>query len=181
MNRCRAAGVVAAIAVGWASPASAANPPPEQTTLIKKLFGPSTPKPAGPTVRSGPVTPKRPITVSGSLPPKVLADALQAEQEAYLRRVSVCTELRRVALERGDEALLRQADELERQFGTLYNSRVAALGVARTKAPLPEPTARSFENSTDVTLAAKQLVPPAAPVPGTTTAAARIKPREVAP
>ena len=38
--------------------------------------------------------------------------------------------------------MVRQADELERQFGALYNARVAALGVSRTKAPLPEPTVR---------------------------------------
>src|SRR5262245_18684121 len=105
----------------------AANPPATKSTLFKKLFGPSDPKPNGPTVRQ----PGRPLTVSGPLPSDQLAEALRAEQDAYLRRVSVCTELRRIAVEQGDDITVRQADELERQFGALYSARVAALGVTR--------------------------------------------------
>ena len=116
------------------------------------------------------------------LPPDQLADALRAEQEAYLRRVSVCTEVRRIAIERHDDAMVRQADELERQVGALYNARVAALGVARMKAPLPEPSVASrgpIESSTllgesaSMQLAGARLEAPPAPVPGTTTAQVR--------
>lgn len=187
MNRFRVWGLSAALAVGAgvgiSGPVAAAEPlpPAEKPSLIKKLFG-STPKKPGPTV-----TPQRPVTISAPLPPDQLAEALRAEQDAYLRRVSVCTELRRIAIERGDEALARQADELERQSGALYNARVAALGVSKTKSPLPEPTVASRRSVLDLDtmpgdptstkMAANKLVAPAAPVPGTTTAQVReVKP-----
>jgi len=177
MNRLRLWGLSAAVAAGVGGPAVAADPPaspPEQSTLMKKLFGPSQPKP-GPTVRSGVPT------ISGQLPPAVLADALRAEQDAYLRRVSVCTELRRVAVERGDDTLAKQADELERQAAALYNARVASLGVSRVKSPLPDPSGGpglvSFDMPSSPEAAAKKLTAPASPVPGTTTARVReVKP-----
>jgi len=171
-----------ALVAGWQSQAIAAEPPPERTTLMSKLFGPSRPKPPGPTVRN----PQRPLTISAPLPPDQLAEALRAEQDAYLRRASVCTELRRIATERHDDSLIREADELERKFGALYNARVAALGVAKTKAPLPEPSIARRDPVEDLLpisqtasakIAARQLEPPAAPVPGTTTAQVReVKP-----
>jgi hypothetical protein len=182
MKRIRVFGLTIALAAGWGGPALAAEPPPERTTLMAKLFGPSKPKQSGPTVRD----PQRPLTISMPLPPDQLAEALRAEQEAYLRRVSVCTELRRIAVERGDDAMAHQADELERQVGALYNARVAALGVARTKAPLPEPSIASrgpvdgptlLSESASAKIAARQLEAPPAPVPGTTTAQVReVKP-----
>jgi len=156
-----------ALAAASGSSAIAANPPPEKSTLFNKLFGPPKPRPNGPTVR----TPGRPLTISAPLPAEQLAEALRAEQDAYLRRVSVCTELRRVALERGDDAMVRQADELERQFGALYSARVAALGVTRAKAPLPEPS--SMGESLTARSAANRLLAPSQPEPGTTTAQVR--------
>jgi hypothetical protein len=174
MNRIRVWGLSAALAVGMAGSAVAADPPAEKPSLMKRMFGPSPKKP-------GPTVPQRPITISAPLPPDQLAEALRAEQDAYLRRVSVCTELRRVAVERGDEPLARQADELERQAGAVYNARVAALGVSKTKSPLPEPTVASGDMRRDPITgrtAADRLLAPAAPVPGTTTAQL---PREVKP
>ena len=156
-----------ALAAASESAATAASPPPEKSTLFKKLFGPSKPRPNGPTVR----TPGRPLIISAPLPAEQLAEALRAEQDAYLRRVSVCTELRRVALERGDDAMVRQADDLERQFGALYSARVAALGVTRARAPLPEPS--SMGESIAARSAANRLLAPGEPVPGTTTAQVR--------
>lgn len=186
MNRFRVWGLTAlavGAGVGISGPLAAAEPPAttEKPSLIKKLFGSGTPKKPGPTVT------QRPITISAPLPPDQLAEALRAEQDAYLRRVSVCTELRRIAIERGDETLARQADEVERQSGALYNARVAALGVSKTKSPLPEPTVASRRgildidtpsgDPTSIKMAANKLVAPAAPVPGTTTAQVReVKP-----
>jgi hypothetical protein len=150
----------------------------EQTTLVNKIssmFGPRKPKPAGPSALP---------PVQAPLTPEVKADALRAEQDAYLRRVSVCTELRRVAMERGDDALARQADELERQAGALYNARVAGLGVSRVKAPLPETTtalnefdALGFPPDQSATAKANRLTAPAAPIPANAT----VQVREVAP
>jgi len=163
MKPIRATALAMALAAIVADQANAAGSPPEKSTLFKKLFGPSSPKPNGPTVR--------PMTVSAPLPAEQLAEALRAEQDAYLRRVSVCTELRRVAVERGDDATVRQADDLERQFGALYSARVAALGVTRAKAPLPEPSSTSDAMATRT--AANRLLAPPSPVPGMTTAQVR--------
>ena len=161
MIRFRAWGLSAAIAAGAGAPAVAADTPGapvrQQTTVYNKLFGKPKPKaPAGP----GPVAGARPPVVSGPLPEDIQRDAFRAEYEAYLRRLDVCTELRRVALERNDEALQRQVDELERQAAALYNQRVAALGVPKVKAPLPEPTPAD-----DPRIAARRLTAPAPPVP----------------
>jgi len=182
MKRIHVLGLAVAVAAAWESQATAAEPAPERTTLAAKLFGPSKPKPVGPTVR----TPQRPLTINTPLPPDQLAEALSAEQEAFLRRVSVCTELRRIAVNRHDDAMVRQVDELERQFSALYNARVASLGVTRAKAPLPEPSVAGRdpldpEPSTGVSTSAKVIAQrfeaPARPVPGTTTAQVReVKP-----
>jgi hypothetical protein len=177
MNRFRVWGLSAALTAGLGGPVAAADPPApgEPTTLANKLFGPKQPK-------AGPATPQRPPTVTAPLSPAVLAEALRAEQDAYLRRVSVCTELRRVAVERGDESLVRQADELERQTAALYNARVAALGVSRVKSSLPDPSAVPPDGGPPAPdpigrAAASRLVAPAAPVPGSTTAQVReVKP-----
>lgn len=177
MNRLRLWALSAAVTagVGGSAVAGPPAPPPEKMTLAKKLFGPPAPKPPGPTVRSG--TP----TVTAPLPASELADALRAEQDAYLRRVSVCTELRRVAMERGDDSLARQADELERQAAALYNARVAGLGVSRVKAPLPDPSTGpalvKFDRPSSPEAAARRLTAPTAPVPATDTAQVReVKP-----
>ena len=175
MNRFRVWGLSTALAVGLGGPVVAADPPAEKPSMMEKLFGQSRAKEPGPKV-----APQRPVTITAPLPPDIVKEALRAEQEAYLRRVSVCTELRRIAVERDDKALIRQADELERQTGAIYNARVAALGVSRTKAPLPEPTLASLAPSRDsasAKLAANKLTAPAPPVAGTTTAQIReVKP-----
>ncbi len=106
-----------------------------QTTLMDKFLSLTTPKRTGPTVASDP---QRAMSITAPLPPEVVADAVRAEQDAYLRRVSICTELRRVAAQQGNDTLTRQADELERQAAALYNLRVTRLGVSYAKAPLPE-------------------------------------------
>jgi hypothetical protein len=182
MNRFRVWGLSTALAVGVGGPVVAADPPAppapgEQTTLMSKLFGPRPPKPTG---SAGPLGV---VTITAPLPADVLAEALRAERDAYLRRMSVCTELRRIAVERGDDALVRQTDELERQAGALYNARVAALGVPRTKSPLPEPTAPYTTIATtpgemsSARMSADKLVAPAAPIPASATAQVReVKP-----
>ncbi len=187
MKRLPVLGLAALVAGGSAAVAAPPaalpppSPPPEKGTLMGKLFGPKPTKSepsgkAGGASAAGVRTPSRPPTITEPLKPEVLADALRAEQEAYLRRVSVCTELRRVALERNDDSLARQADELERQAAALYNARVAGLGVARVKAPLPDPVAGRnplfgpLDEPASPAERARRLTAPASPVPGTTTA-----------
>jgi hypothetical protein len=168
-------GLAAALAAGG-GPAAAAeppSPPPGPGTLAGKLFGPKPPKRPGPAERTGPVT------VTAPLKPEVLADAWKAERDAQLRRLSVCTELRRVAFERGDEALARQVDELERQVVAVYNARVAGLGVSRSKVPLPDTSsfvAEPLPIPDNLTAKANALIAPAAPIPGTTAEVREVKP-----
>ena len=180
MHRFRAWGLAAALAVGAGAPAAAADPsarPP--TTLFAKLFGPSKPK-NGPVAR-GSSQSLRPPTVTAPLPPEVLTAAFQAEQEALIRRMDVCVKLRQAAMEANDEPLMRQVDDLERQATTLYNARVAALGVPKVKAPAPNRPDLAAFMEYDVTgigtkAAAARLTAPAAPVaadPAIRTADAR--------
>ncbi len=184
MSRFRAWGVAAALAAGAATPAVAADPPTATTDArpwYKKMFS-AAPKPAGPTVRSGPVA----AVPSAPLTPEVVADAVKAEYVAWERRMSVCLKLREAAIARNDDALLRQVDELERQANAIYQQRVSALGVPKVKAPLPAAAGTGFaasfdlapEKSVDPKAAAAKLVAPAAPVPVSGTAEL---PREVKP
>ena len=184
MSRFRTWGVAAALAAGAAAPAAAADPPTATTDArpwYKKMFT-SAPKPAGPTVRSGPVA----AVPSTPLAPEVVADAVKAEYVAWERRMSVCLKLREAAGARNDDALLRQVDELERQANAIYQQRVAALGVPKVKSPLPATPGTGFaasfdlmpEKPVDPKVAAAALVAPAAPVPVSGSAEL---PREVKP
>jgi hypothetical protein len=177
MNRFRVWGLSAALAAGVGGLAVAADPnmQPGQTTLVQSmqnLFTPRPPKPLGPSAQTTPLTVTAPLTRA------VLTQACQAETDAYLRRISVCDELRRVADEKGDPALNRQADELQRQAEALYNARTAALGLPTVKAPVSESTrVMRLEEPSTPQVAANRLIAPVAPVPAETTAEVReVKP-----
>lgn len=78
----------------------------------------------------------------------------------------VCLKLRQVAVESNDEQLIRQVDELERQATVLYNTRVAALGVPKVKAPLPEsPSAAALDKQLGKGVAVTPLSAPTTPIP----------------
>ncbi|MBX9578831.1 MAG: hypothetical protein K2X87_00860, partial [Gemmataceae bacterium] len=116
---------------------------------------------------------RRVPTVTAPLPAEVVAASLKAEQDAWDRRMAVCLKLRQAAIDGNDDALLRQVDELERQAAALYAARTAALGVPRTKAPLPESAAALLDRQLGTGVAVTPLSAPAAPVPATPTDAAR--------
>ena len=164
MHRLRAWGLSAVLA-GVGTPALAADPPPPNT-LANKLFGPKKPKPAGPTVGSAPVAAMKPPAASATLAPDTLAAAVQAEQEAWSRRMDVILNLRKVAFDTNNDALGKQADDLERQATALYNARVAALGAPKVKAPLPE-AALDRQLGTGVAVNPLTVLPAAAPATGT--------------
>lgn len=178
MHRFRAWGLATAASLavsatlGTGAATAADTKPTDDRPWYKRMFGgaPAKPQPAvGPVARSGPVMPARPAVVTAPLPTEVMADALRAEQEAYLRRLSVCSELRRVAAETNNDGLARQADDIERQAGSLYNQRVAALGVPKVRSPLPEPSPFAVEDPVSPKTAAARLTAPAAPTPATGT------------
>jgi hypothetical protein len=178
MNRLWVYGLGAATVacVGWQAMAADPNMAPGQTTLVQSVQNLFTPKPPKPTL--GPSAQTAPLTITAPLTPAVLSKCLQAEQDAYLRRISVCDALRLLADEKGDQALTRQADELERQAKSLYEARVAALGIPKTRVPLNEPaTAMRLEEPATPQAAANRLIAPSSPLPSASTAEIReVKP-----
>src|SRR5436190_6912370 len=140
MNRFRAWGVAAALGVlaGATAPAVAADTPDDARPWYKKMFfsAPAGPK-VGPVARSGPVAAAPNRAPTATLTPDAVAAAVKAEYVAWERRMSVCLKLREAAVERNDNELMRQVDELERQANAIYQQRVSALGVPKVKAPLP--------------------------------------------
>jgi hypothetical protein len=197
MSRFRAWGVAAALAVGAGAPAVAADEsgattgtrPQDTRPWYKRMF--SAPKPAAP-AEPGPrvgatVAPPGQAPLGRPLSAEAVGAALQAERDAYLRRLNVCVELRKAAQARNDEALMRQVDEIERQAEAVYKKRASALGVSTSvRAPLPNAGAGfaasldlAPEKPVDPKAAAARLVAPAAPVPVSGAATAEI--REVNP
>lgn len=153
----------AALALGAGVAAFAADPPAPRSG-VRAVGG--APKTAS-------------VTPPGALPADTLQAAVKAEYEAWERRVSVCLKLRQVALERADDALMRQADELEQRANAIYQARVSALGVPKVKAPLPTAAALDLapEKPLDPKGAAAKLAAPDAPVPVSETAEVReVKP-----
>lgn len=90
-------------------------------------------------------TPARPPLAIAPLEPAVLAEALRAEQDAWDRRLEVCHRLRVVGNGANDEALLRQANDLEKQATALYHSRAARLGVKPPLRGKPEAAAAASD------------------------------------
>ena len=127
-----ALGIAAAAQVAVAADPPPAEKPAESRLLLSRMnpFGSST------TGKPAPA-PGRPAPAVGPLAPDVMIASLQAEQDAYARRLDVCTELRRVAVATKDDKLGMKADELERLAEQTYNTRIAKLGVkSQHRAPI---------------------------------------------
>lgn len=167
MHRLRAWGLSAALAVAAGAAAQASDPPRpaptgRPTTVYDRFFN----KPKTPPADAK--TSLRPTTGAPVLPPGVLAGALSEERDAWNRRMAVCLKVRETAEARGDERLLRQVEDMERQATELYHARAAALGVARTR------PADVLDRELGTGVAASPLTAPAPPTPaGPATAAAR--------
>jgi hypothetical protein len=110
---------VACSSSAWGAPP--AQQPPSRSWFSRMLGKPEPP-------------PEKPV-ITAPLTGAALAEAVEAEKQAWTRRMQVCTELRTVAMARKDDALLRQIDELERQASIMYNQRTTALGVKQHAAP----------------------------------------------
>jgi hypothetical protein len=113
----------------WAQPPSmgrGAGPgsSPDKT-LFGKLFGKKEPPPT--------ITPK----IS---PREQAAQTILQEQQALLEHLAVCTRLREIAEETGNESVNRKADELEEMAYEIYNKRIAHLPGARDASKIPDET-----------------------------------------
>lgn len=119
------------LALGVASASSAvraADPPASKPAEARSLASRLNPFGGADTGKPAPA-PGRPAPSVGPLAPDVMIQSLQAEQDAYARRLDICTELRRVAVSTKDDKLGVKADELERLAEQTYNQRIAKLGV----------------------------------------------------
>lgn len=71
---------------------------------------------------------------SAAMKPNPVEDAAHhraREQETLLRRLAVCDQLRTVAARKQDDALMRQADELDERVWENYTRRIAHLPVGK--------------------------------------------------
>lgn len=121
--------------VAWGALAHAAEPTPPAKAETPSWYSRFTPTlPGDKSADKKPdAAPVQPLVAVAPLEPAALAEALKAEQDAWGRRLEVCLKLRVIGNDANDEALLKQANDLEKQATALYHSRVARLGV---KAPL---------------------------------------------
>jgi hypothetical protein len=98
--------------------------------------------------------------------PKPAAQASRAasergqEQAALLRRLAVCDQLKLIAYQTKDDALLHRAEQLEDRAQSLYNQRIAHLPASKAVVPPNNPSteksARSV-NAPDNTLRSTSL------------------------
>lgn len=113
---------------GLAGPAFAADPPAEESTSVpwyRWLFLGERSKPAAdkPTPAAGGTTP----TAAPAMSKEALAKKWADEQKLYVERLQAITKIKQVALEQGDEGMLKKAEELEAQAEELYKLRTAKL------------------------------------------------------
>jgi hypothetical protein len=131
MRRFGAWGISLALLSALCVPAGGAEPPlpvPEvrssdvglSVPWYRRLFG-GTQKPKTQIVPVSPQAGRR----------EAAAKTLSEEQAVYLQRLAVCTRLREIALLSGDDGLVTQADDLEKQATELYHKKVAHLPGSR--------------------------------------------------
>jgi hypothetical protein len=119
------------LVLALAAPALAADPPAEESTSIpwyRWLFlgersKPAPEKPPTAAVRDKPPAAATPSISSREAATKMIAD----EQKIYLERLKAITQIKRIALEQGDEAMIRKAEELEAKAEEVYKLRMAKL------------------------------------------------------
>lgn len=132
MHRFAAWGLSAALAGAAAPLAVAADSPPGKPWYSRVFGGSSAAAESPPAAKTFAELPARSIAYA-PLDPDTLTQALKAEQEAWGRRVEVCTKLREIAAQQNDDELYRQATDLELQATALYDARVSRLGVKSPK------------------------------------------------
>lgn len=121
------------LGLGLAAPALADDPPDDGESRSGLNFHwaswmQDNARPA-PKKRTPPPDKSKSATAPTPAPPKkpTAVDRANAEEKVFFRRLGVCDELRRVAIETHDEALERQVDQLERRAWALYNLHAVRL------------------------------------------------------
>jgi hypothetical protein len=150
MRRVGSWGLTAALIVGLGGavvtaggPDSDAKAPPKG--IFSSWFG-DKPKPPA-------KTDKKPVEVKPDMMPNapdLTAGEQKRQMEAFMRRMAVCDRLRQVALQSDNEALMRQADELEMRAQELYRQKIANL--PQVAAPLTTLAAEGEQKMTNRSL-----------------------------
>lgn len=111
-----------------ASAASAADKQAASGNWLTRLFGgkAKTPEPK----KDAPKQPK----VDAAAPKVALNDA----RKKYMQRVQVCDKLREIALQTGDDALARRADQLEDRVWGAYRTQLERLSTSSGNVSLNE-------------------------------------------
>jgi hypothetical protein len=115
------------LCLGLTAPALAADPPAAEETpsvpWYRWLFlGERTPKPT-PKKEEAKATPPAPK----ESPREVAARQLDQEQRVYLQRLQAISRIRALAAEQNDDAMLKKADDLEKQAEDIFRQRTAGL------------------------------------------------------
>lgn len=122
---------------GLAAPAFADDPPAEESTSVpwyRWLFLGERSKPTAQRPANAPKD-SPPVRASSAASSKeAIAKKMAEEQKVFFERLQAITRIKQVALEQGDEEMLKKAEELEAQAEELYKLRTAKLpGVDETK------------------------------------------------
>jgi len=131
MSRIGAWGLTVAVGIAGAGALSATEPTtgPKVTDAkpwYQRLTGGGTDaKKDEPTVKAA----ARPSIIIAPLAPEVISEAVKAEETACTRRLDACTKLRQFAIDKNDDKLLTQIDDVERQAIEMCQQRVSRMGV----------------------------------------------------
>jgi len=124
------------LGIGLAAPLLAADPPDDAEPSTGLNFhwaswmqdtGRPVPKKKAPATKSKDTAAAKPAAAKVANVVDRVTTEREREVKAYLRRVTVCDELRRVALETHDEVLERKVDFLEQRAKAVYEQRTAHL------------------------------------------------------
>lgn len=130
MNRIGAWGLAVAVGIAGAGALAAAEPTTgpkvaDAKPWYQRLTGGADAKKEELTGKAA----ARPSIIIAPLTPEVISEAVKAEETACTRRLDACTKLRQFAIDKNDDKLLAQIDEIERQAIEMCQQRVARMGV----------------------------------------------------
>lgn len=125
------------IALAYVAPAMTAEPPAEPTEApsipwYRWVFLGERPKP----MPAKPVVANKAPAVPAKNAKEEATRTLEHEQKIYLQRLAAVSRIRQIATDRGDDEMLKKADELEKQADEVFRQRTALLPGGNDRARL---------------------------------------------
>lgn len=160
MRRFAVWGLTSALAAGLAAPVFA-DGSPSSSSWYSRVLGSKSESDKAPAAKTFADLPTKPVAYA-PLDPETVMQATQAEWAAWHRRLEVCHKLREIAVQKNDDQLYTQADDLEKQATALLRQRIARLGVKLPPDAQVNEPARAFVSSpSDLAPKPKSLPTPA--------------------